>query len=360
MLPYSVEDQYADPVPITDAWAAFLSARFSRRKELYDGLTGHEKEIVRKELRRIRFLREYFSGHRLSQSDRMTLLISLENAHNRWRDHASRRCRNDLPRVEIEIARADKQRRQLLNRNRLILKQVQQWPSQQYVELRRSVAPETYIEGLESADDSIDDNPGESNYGYNGWIIAFKKGQGGVTMDHPLCHGKFPHQKIAVQKLLYDKEHTPLRRSPDRTQLRYFHLQANNMKWVEDAIARYYEEDDPPFEAHRGLQHRKPFAPGAKKTESNTERLLKRELWHGQERGGGDTHLPPHARQIRPRCALIPSAKWKTEDGGLGQNSARFYPRSAFGSQDIVLFVGTYLICFIFHQLCNVFVNCSI
>lgn len=349
MLPYLVEDQYADPVPITDTWAAFLSARFSRRKELYDGLTGHEKEIVRKELRRIRFLREYFSGHRLSQSDRITLLISLEIAHSRWRDHASRRCKDDLPRVEIEIARADKQRRQLLNRNRLILKQVQQWPSQQYVELRHSVAPETYIEGLESADDSIDDNPGESNYGYNGWIIAFKKGQGGVTLDHPLCHGKFPHQKIAVQKLLYDKEHTPLKRSQDRTQLRYFHLQANNMKWVEDAIARYYEEDDSLFEAHRGLQHRKPFVPGAKKTESNTERLLKRELWHGQERGGGDIHMPPHARQIRPRCALIPSPKWKSQDRAAEQNSAGFYPHSAFGSQDIVLFVS------LFPPICNLF-----
>ncbi|KAK4225199.1 hypothetical protein QBC38DRAFT_269104 [Podospora fimiseda] len=342
MLPYLVEDQYADPVPITDAWAAFLSARFSKRKELYDGFSSHDKEIVRKELRRIRFLREYFFGHRLSQSDRITLLISLENAHRRWRDYASQRCKDDLPRVEVDIARTDKQRRQLLNRSRLILKQVQQWPSQQYADLRQSVAPESFIQGLESADDIIDDNPGESNYGYNGWIIAFKKGQGGINLDNSLCHGKFPHQKIAVQKLLYDKENTPLKRSSDKTQLRYFHLQANNMKWVEDAVARYYEEDETLFESHRGLQHRKPFVPGAKKTESNTERLLKRELWHGQERGGGDTHMAPHARQIRPRCALISSPKWKTpasQSSSTALPGTAEYPHSATGSNDIVLFM---------------------
>ncbi|KAK0654156.1 hypothetical protein QBC41DRAFT_60894 [Cercophora samala] len=342
MQPYIVEDQYADPVPIIDAWAAFLAARFSRRKDLYASFSGHEKEIVRKELRRISFLRDYFSGHRLSQSDRITLLESLQRAHTTWRERASRRCKEDLPRIEIEIARSAGARRQQHNRNRLILKQVQQWPTQQYTNLQRSVAPDSYIEGLYLEEDSIDDDHTVSNYGYNGWLIQFEKGKGGVDLKHPLCHGKFPHQKIAVQKLLYDKDQTPLRRTQDRTKLRYFHLQANNMKWVEDAISRYYGEDDSQFDAHRGLHQRKLYQPGAKKSESNTEKLLKRELWHGQERGGGNSHLSPHSRQIRPRCALIPSPPVKqgnTPSQGCVESSSAVYHHSSSQPQDIVLFM---------------------
>lgn len=54
-----------------------------------------------------------------------------------------------------------------------------------------------------------------------------------MALEHGLDHGEFPHQAISMRRLLYDKEHTPLRRTTDKTQLRYFHLEANNMKWVE-------------------------------------------------------------------------------------------------------------------------------
>ncbi|KAL2143371.1 hypothetical protein VTI28DRAFT_10485 [Corynascus sepedonium] len=347
---YLVEDQCVDPVPPADAWAAFLTSRFSKRRELYESFSDHEREIVRKELRRIRHLREYFEEHRLSATDPTTLLASLEKAHHSWRSSAGRGCREELHRLEVGIARASGYRRQELNRQRLILKQVEQWsqPTYHYDELRDLVAPESFITKLDAVDDSVDDNPAEPNYGYNGWVMAFKKGKGGVTLDHPLCHGKFPHQKISMQKLLYDEEQTPLKRSADRTQLRYFHLQANNMQWVEDAVARYYEEDSSQFDAPRGLSQRGLYQPTSKRAQSKTEKLLKRELWHGQERGGGSTHMPPHSRQIRPRCAFVPSAPWnETEESqdmqGQGtepppQAMAETYLRSA-ESQDIVLFM---------------------
>lgn len=241
MHPYIVEDLYPDPAPPADAWATFLSARYSRRRDLYDEFSGHEKEIVRKELRRIRYLREYFENHRLSASDSSALVTSMEKSHIDWRDRVSRRCKDELHRCEVGIARASGQRLHELNRQRLILKQVQQWPTQEYAALRHSAAPETYITRLDAVDDSVDDNPAESDYGYNGWVIAFQKGQGGVTLNNPLCHGKFPHQKVSMQRLLYDKEHTPLKRSADGSHLRYFHLQANSMKWVE--VRACYAQD---------------------------------------------------------------------------------------------------------------------
>ncbi|KAH6847764.1 hypothetical protein B0I37DRAFT_151069 [Chaetomium sp. MPI-CAGE-AT-0009] len=342
---YIVEDQYVDPAPPTDAWAAFLSARFSKRAELYQSFSDHERDIVRKELRRIRHLRDFFEGHRLSSSDASSLLRSLERAHDTWRNRANRVCKEELHRIEVGIARASGYRRQELNRQRLVLKRVEQWPFLDYSNLQKAVAPESFIPGLDAQDDGLDDNPAEPNYGYNGWVTAFNKGLGGVTLDHPLCHGKFPHQKISMQKLLYDEANTPLKRSSDRTQLRYFHLQANNMKWVEDAIARYYGEDSSQLDAPQGLSQRGLYQPPAKKKQSNTEKLLKRELWHGQERGGGSSHLPAHSRQIRPRCAFVPSAPWNGEDAraihpddSTSSGQASTYFRSS-ESQDIVLFM---------------------
>ncbi|KAK4149997.1 hypothetical protein C8A00DRAFT_37398 [Chaetomidium leptoderma] len=208
MQPYIVEDQYADPGLPADVWATFLAARFSKREELYESLSSHEKKIVKKELRRIRYLR---------------------GAHGAWRDGVSLKCKEELHRCEVGIARSSGYRRQELNRERLILKQIQQWSTQQYARLQRSISPESYIIGLDAADDTLDDNPTESNYGYNGWVITFRKGEGGVTLNHPLCHGRFRHQKISMQRLLYDPSQTPLKRSAERSQLRYFHLQANNM-----------------------------------------------------------------------------------------------------------------------------------
>ncbi|KAK4141908.1 uncharacterized protein C8A04DRAFT_30460 [Dichotomopilus funicola] len=323
MPPYLVEDQYVDPTPPTDAWGSFLAARFSKRQELFEkGFSEHEQKIVRKELRRIRHLRDYFEEHRLAATDSSCLLASLDRAHADWRHRAGSGCKEELHRLEVGIARASGYRRQNLNRQRLIVKQTQQWGTPEDIALKTEQAPETYIPELYGPDDGLDDNPAESNYGCNGWVMNFKKGQGGVTLDHPLCHGKFPHQKIAMQKLLYDEERTPLKRSSDRTQLRYFHLQANNMKWVEDAIARYYgEECCELVEPNRGLSQRGRYQPVTKKKQTNTEKLLKRELWHGQERGGGSSHLPPHSRQIRPRCAFVPSAPWKQGENGVASAS---------------------------------------
>ncbi|KAK4210243.1 hypothetical protein QBC37DRAFT_292866 [Rhypophila decipiens] len=352
---YAIQDQYVDPVPPTDAWATFLAARFSQRPSLYENFPGPEKELVRKELRRVRYLREYFAAHRLSPGDTLPLASSLEKAHKIWRDGAIRCCKDSLASIERELPKADfRVRRPLLLRNRTILRQVEQWQSNGYLDLQKAMSPGTYVSGLEAADDSVDDDPRKSDYGYNGWVMVFEEGKGGVTLDHPDCHGKFPHQKIAMQKLLYDKQNTPLRRAAvgdggDCKQLRYFHLQANNMKWVEDAVARYYGEDGGELGRNRSLlgKRRLPYhtgGSGAGKKESKTERLLKRELWHCQERGGVDTHLPPHSRQIRPRCALVPSPEGRDVDAanvshpGNQQQSGGFF-RSASSPQDVVLFM---------------------
>jgi hypothetical protein len=46
---------------------------------------------------------------------------------------------------------------------------------------------------------------------------------------------KFPHQRISIEDLLYNKDalKNPLMRKCEDNEFRYFHLPANNMEWVE-------------------------------------------------------------------------------------------------------------------------------
>jgi hypothetical protein len=64
-------------------------------------------------------------------------------------------------------------------------------------------------------------------------VIYYK---GGQKYDHPkFLPDVFPHQKIAVEHLLNedDKNENPLMMDCDKDMIRYFHLPANNMHWVE-------------------------------------------------------------------------------------------------------------------------------
>jgi hypothetical protein len=62
-------------------------------------------------------------------------------------------------------------------------------------------------------------------------IIFFKNSQ---PYDIPGVENTFPNQKIAIRDLLVDNEDTnPLMQPGDDNMIRYFHLPANNMIWVE-------------------------------------------------------------------------------------------------------------------------------
>jgi hypothetical protein len=103
-------------------------------------------------------------------------------------------------------------------------------------------------------------------------------------------------------------------------------------------MSRYYGEDKLDFGAHRVLNAR-----------SKTERLLKHELWRGQQRGGVGS--PVHSRQIGSRFSLVPSAPFdaggqvqvQPQPAGAGTSKATSYPSSssqtAPNATDIALFV---------------------
>jgi len=103
-------------------------------------------------------------------------------------------------------------------------------------------------------------------------------------------------------------------------------------------MSRYYGEEKLNFGTHRVLNAR-----------SKTERLLKHELWRGQQRGGVGS--PVHSRQIGSRFSLVPSAPFdaggqaqvQKQPAGAGSSKATNHPASssetASNGTDIALFV---------------------
>jgi hypothetical protein len=78
----------------------------------------------------------------------------------------------------------------------------------------------------------------------NANLIYFKKKQDGLHMephDHQMfLPNKFPDQKIKLSELLRDDSETnPLMWKCEKDMIRYFHLPANNMEWIEVRISLF-------------------------------------------------------------------------------------------------------------------------
>ena len=127
-------------------------------------------------------------------------------------------------------------------------------------------------------------------------VICFKDGQ---PFDVPGVAKSFPNQKVTMADLLSeDKTRNPIMQPAEDNVVRYFHLPANNMVWVEEVIARHYHEKRP--EANHLFRKSRPGRPHR---ESKTEMILRPEYWQGQQNFDNDSEI--HARHMRPVCSEI-------------------------------------------------------
>jgi hypothetical protein len=71
-----------------------------------------------------------------------------------------------------------------------------------------------------------------NRYGLNANMILFEDSKKYTDKDYP---EEFPNQKIPIDELLYrkDRARNPLMKECPPNMIRYFHLPANNMSWVE-------------------------------------------------------------------------------------------------------------------------------
>ncbi|KAK4464936.1 magnesium transport protein cora [Cladorrhinum samala] len=119
----------------------------------------------------------------------------------------------------------------------------------------------------------------------------------GEAIDHPDLAGAFPHQKVSMADLLSgDASRNPIMQPCEDNVVRYFHLPANNMTWVEQVIARYYREEQP--DSNNAFLNSRSRRPTTK-----TEMLLRPEFWQGQQNYEIDSEI--HARHMRPFCSGI-------------------------------------------------------
>lgn len=230
---YNVEDCHPDLTEGPDVWSEYLRTRIYRRRQLYEALDASEQELIRKEVRRILYFRDHFKDYCVFPEDSLPLVALLDDSRTKWRSTAAKRAGDELAKCQRQLDKDGETATRL--RNRDILRHVQLWNTEDYATVRNAMNPDAYMIDLDldSGPDNSEDDPKKPDYGYNGWVIVWEEDKGWVSMDHPLVHGSFPHQKISIQQFLYNKEGTPLKRSSRRDQLRYFHLPANNMRWVE-------------------------------------------------------------------------------------------------------------------------------
>ena len=125
-------------------------------------------------------------------------------------------------------------------------------------------------------------------------VIYFKDGR---PADAPGVPRRFPHQAVTVRELLADDAETnPLMQPREPGVVRYFHLPANNMLWVEEAVARYYHEARP--DADDFVLNCK-----TRRERTRTEMLLRPEFWQGQSNFEPNSEV--HARHMRPFSDVI-------------------------------------------------------
>ncbi|KAK0642224.1 hypothetical protein B0T16DRAFT_381461 [Cercophora newfieldiana] len=125
-------------------------------------------------------------------------------------------------------------------------------------------------------------------------VVYFKDGS---PCDAPDLPNHFPAQHVSMADLLSeDKTRNPLLQPALPDTIRYFHLPANNMIWVEEVMARYYHETRPSSDDLFLKSH-------LRRSRTKTETLLRPEFWQGQQCFDADSEV--HARHMRPFCAPV-------------------------------------------------------
>ncbi|KAI3320522.1 hypothetical protein HD806DRAFT_547355 [Xylariaceae sp. AK1471] len=282
---------------------AYLSARKGKWDRFKENMTRDrpaEWERVDHEIERIRNLRHRFEKDPLKQE----LMQELDNSREAWKK-------------EVKAS---------------------------YTKLQEEVKEDTYISrhqryltGLdkiksENTKETQNTDEEQESDGFKACVMYFKKSKSesnslweGYT--HPETEvPKYPNQKMLMRDILKPGAHNPLPKV-DKDTFRYFHFPANNMEWIETAIAILYGE-----------------TPKRHDTTTKTGKLLAREFWRGQMHGSGgrgNSHHEPqttnggqvamtghtgplHARHMRSRCSVIPRAP--SQNGKAGKNIAIFLP----------------------------------
>ncbi|KAK0653060.1 hypothetical protein B0T16DRAFT_455371 [Cercophora newfieldiana] len=263
-----------------DAPNTFLSIRFNTRDEFMQQLKSSDPakhKRVQHEIDRIDETRLRFETY----DDKKFMFNALRESQRAWRDEVAENVDDYIDETRSKD-RYEHQQRDLALLGRL----KRTWPLSEKEE--------------HQSDDDRRRQPKrpEPDHGFKACAMYFRPavdgtGWVGASAQHENFIGKFPNQKISVHQLLQRKEDNPLTKN-EGGYLRYFHFPANNMSWIEQAMARFYDEPDIVHDDYKQQSKM-----------TRAERLLCREFWRGQLHGSGGK-APVHARHMRSRCSMVP------------------------------------------------------
>lgn len=265
------------------------------KEEYLARLEPGRQERLKHEIERIDKLRKKF----FANPTKKAITADHRERRREWKEEARASQARNLKDVDERITILDarglqpgidvnKEKRMLLNQHRILVA-IKDWPTDDDPSSESS----SNIPLVASED--------KPDYGLKACIMHFVKGGGGHTHihKHKKVIGNFPNQKISVDELLTKSEDNPLNEECPPNRLRYFHLPTNNMAWIEQVLACYYNED---------LSDHDPSVPPYE--HGPAKRLLAREYWKGQMHGGSEH--PVHARHMRHRFSSVSSKVART------------------------------------------------
>ncbi|KAK1831667.1 magnesium transport protein cora [Podospora conica] len=145
--------------------------------------------------------------------------------------------------------------------------------------------------------------------GVNAGVVYF---QNALPYSHPKAVGGFPRQTVPVAELLSSEPGKSLLSEPCKDgMIRWLHLPANNMAWVEEAIARHFNEKRPSRDELFGKPKGNP----------RTHEVLRRAVWRGHSREQSEPYTASHSRHLDPGCEVV-----RAEDESGNDNMILFTP----------------------------------
>ncbi|CZT41654.1 uncharacterized protein RSE6_01413 [Rhynchosporium secalis] len=145
----------------------------------------------------------------------------------------------------------------------------------------------------------------------------------------PSSYMSYDTDRYPLKEVLLAGNRNPLTKACEPNTIRYFHFPANNMHWIEEAIARYHDEPTPGEFNYR--QHDNYC--------KNSSNLLCRQFWTSLQHGG--VYDPVHARHMRSHCSLITPGKLQFLGQGwsLTQKDTASTSEPITGSKNFVIFM---------------------
>ncbi|KAH7399882.1 hypothetical protein BKA64DRAFT_467978 [Cadophora sp. MPI-SDFR-AT-0126] len=166
------------------------------------------------------------------------------------------------------------------------------------------------LQRRETIDTSREFELPEDSYGISVHKITLRQSD----KSSPSSYMSYDTKRYPLSEILLASDTNPLTEACEPNTIRHFHFPANNMHWIEEAIARYHGEETPGEFNYR--KHSKYC--------EKSSNLLCRQFWTSLQHGG--IYDPVHARHMRSHCSLI------TPDTACGSDPIT-------GSKNFVIFM---------------------